>query len=109
MESNKNSCAFNFWTKKILKKFILINQESRQESNNSAAKYFYKLMNNSDFGYDCRNNLDNCKFVPMFDEYEEINFVSRYHSLFDSKVRQFITSNLLKKDIEEKLMISYLN
>ena len=59
-------------------------------------------MNNSDFGYDCRNNLDNCKFVPMFDEYEEINFVSRYHSLFDSKVRQFITSNLLKKDIEKK-------
>ena len=59
-------------------------------------------MNNSDFGYDCRNNLDNCKFVPLFDEYEEINFVSRYHSLFDSKVRQFITSNLLKKDIEEK-------
>ena len=58
-------------------------------------------MNNSDFGYDCRNNLDNCKFVPMFDEYEEINFVSRYHSLFDSKVRQFITSNLLKEDIEE--------
>ena len=33
-----------------------MNQKSRQESKN------YKLMNNSNFGYDCRKNLDNCKF-----------------------------------------------
>ena len=59
-------------------------------------------MNNSNFGYDCRNNLDNCKFVPIFDEYRELTFISRYYNLFDSKVRQFITGELLKQDIEEK-------
>ena len=59
-------------------------------------------MNNSNFGYDCRNNLDNCKFVPIFDEYREVDFINRYHNLFDSKVRQFITCDLLKQDIEEK-------
>ena len=59
-------------------------------------------MNNSNFGYDCRNNLDNCKFVPIFDEYKEITFINRYHNIFDSKVSQFVTSNLLKADIEEK-------
>ena len=80
-----------------------MNQKSRQESNNSVEKDFYKLMNNSNFGYDCRNNLYNCKFVPIFDEYQELTFISRYHNLFDSKVRQFITSDLLKKDIEEKI------
>ena len=41
------------------KKIILMNQESRQESKNSMEKDFYKLMNSSNFGCDCRNNLDN--------------------------------------------------
>ena len=83
-------------------KFILMNQKSRQQSKNSVEKDFYKLMNNSNFGYDCRNNLDNCKFVPIFDEYKEITFINRYHNIFDSKVSQFVTSDLLKADVEEK-------
>ena len=79
-----------------------MNQKSRQESENSVEKDFYKLMNNSNFGYDCRNNIDNCKFVPIFDEYNEITFINRYHNIFDQKVSQFVTSDLLKKQIEEK-------
>ena len=59
-------------------------------------------MNNSNFGYDCRNNLDNCKFVPIFNEYKEIIFINRYYNIFDSKLSQFVTSDLLKADIEEK-------
>ena len=55
-----------------------------QQSKNSVEKDFYKLMNNSNFGYDCRNNLDNCKIVPIFDEYKEIFFINRYN-IFDSK------------------------
>ena len=83
-------------------KFILMNQKSRQQSKNSVEKDFYKLMNNSNFGYDCRNKIDNYKFVPIFDEYKEITFINRYHNIFDSKVSQFITGDLLKADIEEK-------
>ena len=83
-------------------KFILMNQKSRQQSKNSAENNFYKLMNNSNFSYDCRSNLDNCKFVPIFDEYKEITFINRYHDIFDSKVSQFVTTDLLKADIEEK-------
>ena len=83
-------------------KFILMNQKSRQQSKNSVEKDFYKLMNNSNFGYDCRNKLDNCKFVPIFDEYKEITFINRYHNIFDSKVSQFVTTDLLKADVEEK-------
>ena len=83
-------------------KFILMNQKSRQQSKNSVEKDFYKLMNNSNFGYDCRNNLDNCKFVPIFDEYKEITYINRYHNIFDSKVSQFVTSDFLKADVEEK-------
>ena len=69
--------------------FILMNQKSRQQSKNSVEKDFYRLMNNSNFGYDCRNNIDNCKFVPIFDEYKEITFINRYHNIFDEKVSKF--------------------
>ena len=79
-----------------------MNQKSRQESKNSIEKDFYKLMNNLNFGYDCRNNIDNCEFVPIFGEYNEITFISRYHNNIDQKVSQFVTSDLLKKQIEEK-------
>ena len=79
-----------------------MNQKSRQQSKNSVKKDFCKLMSNSNFGYDCRNNIDNCKFVPIFDEYKEISFINRYHNIFDAKVSEFVTTDLLKAEIEEK-------
>ena len=59
---------YTFEQERFKKYFILMNQKSIQNANNSVEKDFYKLMNNSNFGYDCRNNLDNCKFVPISDE-----------------------------------------
>ena len=59
-------------------------------------------MNNSNFGYDCRNNLESCKFVSIFDEFKELTYINRYHNIFDPKVSQFVTSDLLKADVEEK-------
>ena len=59
-------------------------------------------MYNSNFSFDCRNNLDNWKFVPIFDEYKEITFINRYHNIFDSKISEFVTADLLKGNIEEK-------
>ena len=79
-----------------------MNQKSRQKSINDIEKGFYKLMNNPNFGYDCRNNLDNCKFVPIFDELKEITYIQRYYNIFDSKVSKFVTAGLLKNSIEEK-------
>ena len=58
--------------------FILMNQKSRQQSKNDVKKDFFKLMNNSSFSYDFRNNLDNCKFNPIFDELREITYINRY-------------------------------
>ena len=84
-----------------------MNQKSRQLSKNDVEKDvendvendveddvekdFFKLMNNSNFSYDCRNNLDNCKFNPIFDELGEITYVNRYHNIFDEKVSSFIS------------------
>ena len=79
-----------------------MNQKSRQQSKTDIEKDFYKLMNNSNFGYDCRNNLDNCTFVPIFDELKEISYINRYHNIFDPKISEFVTPDLLKANVEEK-------
>ena len=82
--------------------FILMNQKSRQKSKNDVEKDFFKLMNNSNFGYDCRNNIDICKFVSIFDEMKELTFVNRYRNTFDQKVKNFVTPDLLKQKAEEE-------
>ena len=91
-----------FEQSRFKRKSILMNQKSRQQSKNSIEKDFYKLMNNSNFGYDCRNNLDSCKFVSIFEEFQELTYTNRYHNIFDPKVSQFVTSYLLKAGVEEK-------
>ena len=98
----KINSHLTFEQKRFKQKFILMNQKSRQESSNSVEKDFYKLRNNSNFDYDCRNNLDNCKFFHIFDEYKELTFIHRYHNIFDHKVSQFVTDDLLRADIEKK-------
>ena len=77
-----------------------MNQSSRQTAKNSVKKKFYQLLNNSNFGYGCRNNLDNCPFVPIFDELNEVNYRKKYYSLYDQKVSKFVSSDLMKEDAE---------
>ena len=79
-----------------------MNQNSRWLSKNDVEKDFYKLMNNSNFGYNCRNNLDNCKFNPIFDELGEITNINHYHNIFDDKMSDFVSSDIVKQHVEEK-------
>ena len=58
-------------------------------------------MNNSNFGYDCRSDRDNCNFVLIFDEYNALTYIHRYHNILNQKVSQFVTSELLRGNIEE--------
>ena len=79
-----------------------MNQTSRQKAKDDVTKDFFKLMNNSNFGYDCRNNLDNCKFNPIFDELNEITNVTRYHNIFEKNMEDFVSPELIKQNAEEK-------
>ena len=84
------------------KDFILMNQKSRQESKTNVEKDFYKLMNNSNFGSDCRNNADNVDFVPIFDEINEVYSLQKYYSLIDPKIKNFISGKIVEDYVNDK-------
>ena len=93
---------FTFEQDTFKKEFVLMNQRSRQNAKNDIEKNFYKLMNNANFGFDCRNNADNLKFDPLIDEINEITYIKRYHNLFDPKVQKFVSSKILEDHIEKE-------
>ena len=86
------------------KNFILMNQKSWQESKTNTEKDFFKLMNNANFGSDCRNNADNADFVPIFDEINEIYSLQKYYSLIDPKINDFVSGKLIEDYVNEKFM-----
>ena len=92
---------FTFEQDTIKKDFVLMNQYSRQNAKNDIEKNFYKLMNNSNFGFDYRNNANNLKFEPLINEIEELSYIKRYHNLFDEKVKQFVSSTILEQKINQ--------
>ena len=67
-----------FEQKRLKRNFILMNQKSRQTAKNKIESDFFKLLNNANFGYDCRNNLDNCLFESINDEINKLSFIRRY-------------------------------
>ena len=80
-----------------------MNQKARQEASDKVESDFCKLLNNSNFGYDCRNNLDNLNFEPINDELKELNFIKKYHSnLYNPAIKQFINSRVIAEDINER-------
>ena len=79
-----------------------MNQSFRQNEKNSIEKDFNNSWITQIFGYDCRKNLDNCQFVPIFHELQEITYLKRYYNYFDSKVSSFVSSDLIRQEIEEK-------
>ena len=91
----KSYSHFTFEQDAFKKDFVLMNQKSRQNAKNSIEKDFYKLMNNANFGFDCRNNTNNLKFEPLIDEINELTYIKKYYDLFDNKISGFV--NLRKK------------
>ena len=81
---------------------MLMNQSQDKMQRILLKNDFYKLMNNSNFGYDCRDNLDNCQFVPIYNELKEITYIKKHYNFFDPKVSKFVTFDLIAQEIEEK-------
>ena len=93
---------FTFEQDCFKKEFVLSNQKWRQNAKNDIENFFYKLMNNANFGFDCRNNANNTKFEPKIDEIGEITYIKKYYILFDSQGANFVKSYILEQNINEE-------
>ena len=81
---------YTFEQSKFKRDVLVMNQVLRKNAKTSVEKDFNKLMNNSNFAYDCRNNVDNCSFTLILDEIEELSYAKRYQNIFDA-IRIFLT------------------
>ena len=91
---------YTFKQKKFKKEFILINKKSKQEATNSFEKVFFKLLGNSNFGYDFRNNIGHCTFEITY-ELGEISYLKKYSNIFNNSVSAFVNSETLEYKIEK--------
>ena len=71
-----------------------MNQKARQKSTSPAERDFYKLLNNSNFHIDCRNNIENCILEPF---YEKICTISG-----NETYRDFISLIVISEEINEE-------
>ena len=98
---------FTFEQDMFKTEFVLHNQKEQQDAKTDIEKDFYKLMNNANFGVDCRNNLNNSTFKPIIDKINEVSYLKRCYNLFDKKISNFINSDVLEKEIEFKFDQKY--
>lgn len=78
-----------------------MNQNSRKIAKTKVEKEFYKLLNNSTFGNDCRNNICNYKLGLMFDGLDEIRYIKKFTNIMqDSRYREFFSLDLLGQQVE---------
>ena len=66
---------FTFEQSKFKQYFVVMNQKARQNATSPIERDFYKLLNNANFGIDCRNDIKNCSFEPIYDEINEIAYI----------------------------------
>lgn len=81
-----------------------MNQNARKTAKTKVEKDFYKLLNNSNFGYDCRKNTDNCNIELLHDGAEEVRYIKNYSNIFsDYKLKEFFTEDALRQQVEREI------
>ena len=79
-----------------------MNQKARQTASTKNENDFYKLLNNSNFGIDRRNNIDSCCLEHIFDDFSEISYIKNYRTIFpDKEIRDFFWPPLLRQEINQ--------
>ena len=83
------------------KDFVVMNQNVRKTAKTKVEKDFYKLLNNSNFGNDCRNNIGNCKLELIYDGIEKLSYIKKYADIFvNPKFKEFFSMDVVKAQIE---------
>ena len=95
---------FTFKQDTFKKGFVVMNQDARKAAETKVEKDSYKLLNNSNFGYDCRKNIDNCNLELLYDGVEEVKYIKKYTNIFtDHKLKEFFTGDVLREQIEKEI------
>ena len=93
---------YTYEQSKFKKDFIVTNQKAKQKAISSVEKDFYKLLNNSNFGIDCRNNIDNCILEALYDEFTEISYIEKFTKISNGDTfRNFFSPSLLREEITQ--------
>ena len=58
-------------------------------------------MSNSNFGHDCRNNIDNCNFEPTFDNIDKMSYIQIYFPLFNDAYQDPSCPDLMTQQIKD--------
>ena len=86
------------------KDFVVMNQDARKAAEAKVEKDFHKLLNNSNFGYDCRKNINSCNLELLYDGVEEVKYIKKYTDIFTNyKLKEFFTGDALKEQIEKEI------
>ena len=86
------------------KDFVVMNQDARKAAETKVEKDFYKLLNNSNLGYDCRKNNDNCNLELLYNGVEEVKYIKKYTNIFtDHKLKEIFTGDILREQIEKEI------
>ena len=93
---------YTYEQSKFKKDFIVTNQKAKQKAISSVEKDFYKLLNNSNFGIDGRNNIDNCILEALYDEFTEISYIEKFTKISSGDTfRNFFSPSLLREEITQ--------
>ena len=72
--------------------FAIMNQKARQKATSSVERDFFKLLNKSSFAIDCRFNIDNCIFEPLYNDLAEISYIKHFTTIFsDNTFRNYFS------------------
>ena len=84
---------------------MVTNQKARQLAASFVKKDFYKLLNNSNFGIDYRNNIDNYHLEPIYEDFSEISYIKNYTTIYenDDTFRNFFSPRLLREEINSTI------
>ena len=92
---------FTFRQEIFKKDFLVSYQVARQNAKTLKEKNFYKLMNNRNFGYECRNNFENWYFTPVVEEIEEMAYIRKHENVYDLEIINYFSHDHLPMRINQ--------
>ena len=100
---NHNLRSLYFKQDTFKRDFVEMNQNARKTGKTKVEKDFYKLLNNSNFGSGCRNNIANCKLELMVDGLDEIAYIKKYANVFiDKTFKDFFSIDFLRQQVKKE-------